>query len=85
MGSGESEDDSPIPRYRYGSKATPIALQRMQLQARQGHPVRRPALVEVRQDQPNAIGAFGWHRAAVSVLEESPQTVVPKAPDHVRL
>ncbi len=78
----EAENDAPVGAQRDRPKTLQVSLQRMQAKARNRHVLRTARLVQAGQDAGDLVGVLRVEFAAVVILEQPPQSLVPETQDH---
>jgi hypothetical protein len=79
---GETESYSPVCPDRYGPEPFPLALKRMQLDARQIQIGGGMGRIEPHKNVTQLHGVFNDHSARVSPLVKALQTFVAERSDH---
>jgi hypothetical protein len=80
----ESERYSPVSRHGHGPNASPIALQRVQTQARDIHVLGGHCGIQPVENPANLGEQISADLAGIVSLKQPFQPLVPDAPDHGR-
>jgi hypothetical protein len=78
----EAKDDPPVAGYGHAPVAFQVSLERVKPVSRQIKVSRRFRPVEMRQNVPDTGRLIGPDSAWVVLLEQAPQTLMPKRPYH---